>query len=202
MNEIQSKNQVFSSQMATRIVVGTMLVLSLIGCGNQAAKPEVQQADQQQKQSQPNTDEPSDTQAPKPKKLQLDEAQLNHYVALQEKLAADNFAEAQKAALALVESCEGELKTLAAPMSKAADIAALRTEFRPLSESVKDQKLPAGFVTAYCPMAFKNTGAYWLQKGSTLYNPYYGAEMLHCGAITRKGSAEQDAATAEEAPKE
>jgi len=33
---------------------------------------------------------------------------------------------------------------------------------------------------AFCPMA-GNDGSYWLQKGDTLLNPYYGSSMLHCG---------------------
>ncbi|MBW7875939.1 MAG: efflux RND transporter periplasmic adaptor subunit [Candidatus Cloacimonetes bacterium] len=33
---------------------------------------------------------------------------------------------------------------------------------------------------AFCPMAGKD-GSYWLQKGGTLLNPYYGSSMLHCG---------------------
>jgi hypothetical protein len=32
---------------------------------------------------------------------------------------------------------------------------------------------------AYCPMARK----YWLQKGDTVQNPYYGKQMSDCGRI-------------------
>lgn len=39
---------------------------------------------------------------------------------------------------------------------------------------------------AYCPMAFGNKGAYWLQTNKKLYNPYFGSQMLHCGEF--KGS--------------
>jgi hypothetical protein len=38
-------------------------------------------------------------------------------------------------------------------------------------------------ILAYCPMTFANEGAYWVQRGETLLNPYEGARMLHCGAI-------------------
>lgn len=35
----------------------------------------------------------------------------------------------------------------------------------------------------FCPMAFENTGAEWLQPaGSRLANPYFGAGMLRCGS--------------------
>ncbi len=36
---------------------------------------------------------------------------------------------------------------------------------------------------AYCPMAFDNKGAEWLQRGTTIDNPYFGASMLRCGEI-------------------
>ncbi|MFG0257736.1 MAG: efflux RND transporter periplasmic adaptor subunit [Phycisphaerales bacterium JB043] len=36
---------------------------------------------------------------------------------------------------------------------------------------------------AYCPMAFNDTGAEWLQRGTQINNPYFGASMLHCGEI-------------------
>jgi len=39
---------------------------------------------------------------------------------------------------------------------------------------------------AYCPMAFENTGAEWLQRGAQVNNPYFGASMLRCGEIRRE----------------
>jgi Cu(I)/Ag(I) efflux system membrane fusion protein len=36
----------------------------------------------------------------------------------------------------------------------------------------------------YCPMAFNNTGAYWLSNDEEIKNPYFGAKMLECGEIT------------------
>lgn len=36
---------------------------------------------------------------------------------------------------------------------------------------------------AFCPMAFDNSGAEWLQRGTTIDNPYFGASMLRCGEI-------------------
>ena len=36
---------------------------------------------------------------------------------------------------------------------------------------------------AYCPMAFDDKGAEWLQRGTTINNPYFGASMLRCGEI-------------------
>ncbi|MDJ0764411.1 MAG: efflux RND transporter periplasmic adaptor subunit [Myxococcota bacterium] len=36
---------------------------------------------------------------------------------------------------------------------------------------------------AYCPMAFNDQGASWIQKSDVIANAYYGAEMLLCGEI-------------------
>lgn len=38
---------------------------------------------------------------------------------------------------------------------------------------------------AYCPMAAKDQGAYWLTEKPEIRNPYYGASMLACGEIKR-----------------
>jgi Cu(I)/Ag(I) efflux system membrane fusion protein len=36
---------------------------------------------------------------------------------------------------------------------------------------------------AFCPMAFNNKGAEWLQRGTQINNPYFGSSMLRCGEI-------------------
>ncbi len=35
----------------------------------------------------------------------------------------------------------------------------------------------------YCPMAFSNTGAFWLAAEKEVNNPYFGDMMLHCGKV-------------------
>lgn len=119
--------------------------------------------------------------------IKLETAVMEAYVALQEALAADNFEDADKAADALVEKAEGEVKELAQKMADAADIDSLRTAFDGLSERLDKEHVPPGYILAYCPMAFNDTGAQWLQKGGKLMNPYFGAEMLHCGAVVKNG---------------
>lgn len=42
---------------------------------------------------------------------------------------------------------------------------------------------------AYCPMAFSNKGASWLQAGDTVDNPYFGHKMRRCGEIKRRFAA-------------
>ena len=39
---------------------------------------------------------------------------------------------------------------------------------------------------AYCPMAFDNAGAEWLQRDTQINNPYFGDSMLRCGEIRRE----------------
>jgi hypothetical protein len=35
----------------------------------------------------------------------------------------------------------------------------------------------------YCPMAFDNSGAYWMSNERLVRNPYFGNEMLECGSV-------------------
>ncbi|HKC56693.1 MAG TPA: SCO family protein, partial [Vicinamibacterales bacterium] len=62
-------------------------------------------------------------------------------------------------------------------------IAAVRTAFGTLGDALiayaKERHAPlgAGVKVAYCPMVRK----YWLQRGETIQNPYYGQTMSDCG---------------------
>ncbi len=106
------------------------------------------------------------------------------YLQLQDALAHDEFAAAQAAA-----------KTLPGPAQaagSAADITALRVAFRGLSDGVIARHRPEGFGVAYCPMAFDNEGARWVQSDGDVSNPYYGAAMLRCGAFEEDDVAESD----------
>ncbi|MBD3297276.1 MAG: efflux RND transporter periplasmic adaptor subunit [candidate division Zixibacteria bacterium] len=40
------------------------------------------------------------------------------------------------------------------------------------------------YAVTYCPMAFNNRGAYWLQHHDSILNPYFGHTMLKCGKVT------------------
>ena len=73
----------------------------------------------------------------------------------------------------------------AAALQKAADLQAARTAFAQLGDALmayaKDTGAGLGddVNVAYCPMVQK----YWLQKGETIQNPYYGKQMSDCGRI-------------------
>ncbi|NIM11266.1 MAG: DUF3347 domain-containing protein [Candidatus Aminicenantes bacterium] len=108
-----------------------------------------------------------------------------YYVAAQEALAADNYAEAKRSLEHLAKHSKGELKSLLESVLKAGDLNALRHAFKPLSEHIAKAELPAGLAVAYCPMA----KAHWVQKNGKVANPYYGSEMLRCGAIKKVAEA-------------
>ena len=60
------------------------------------------------------------------------------------------------------------------------DIGSVRVAFQELSKPVSmwvSMARPEGKRVMYCSM--KNAG--WVQQGSEVANPYYGAEMLRCG---------------------
>jgi len=67
------------------------------------------------------------------------------------------------------------------------DILTLRKHFEPLSNAALAIERTYGHVgdkpyyEMYCPMAFDNRGAAWLQESDQLLNPYFGESMLRCG---------------------
>ena len=109
---------------------------------------------------------------------------LIHYVAAQEALADDDLDRAHQALQDLVQSASPTLKPLAEKAAHAADLAAVRTAFKPLSEELMQGQIPKGYIVAHCPMADSDKGAHWVQKDqSQIANPYFGASMLRCGVF-------------------
>ena len=133
-----------------------------------------------------------------------------HYFALQEALAGDDVVAARAAADALAQALEnpsaaglpsahrtiwreelGRMRAALAGITSNAEveIAQVRTAFEPIAAALLLVAGEFGHVgaetlsAAYCPMAFDNRGAAWLQRGDELANPYFGASMLRCGEI-------------------
>jgi Cu(I)/Ag(I) efflux system membrane fusion protein len=79
---------------------------------------------------------------------------------------------------------------LATSLADAGDLAAARAFFFDLSQVMIDsvEQWGAGGGTPvlvfHCPMARDGAGADWLQTTTEVENPYYGAQMLRCGAQT------------------
>jgi len=114
------------------------------------------------------------------------QTQLNEYVQVQEALAADDFEGARTQLEEFARITDSSTQVLAARALAATDIATLRTDFKPLSESLVVQELPQGFARAYCPMY--DNGSSWIQRDGPVRNPYYGAVMLNCGVVDAAGA--------------
>ncbi len=51
-------------------------------------------------------------------------------------------------------------------------------------ETLLEGALESGVIyKQFCPMAFNNTGAYWLSNTKEIANPYFGDKMLRCGRV-------------------
>jgi len=136
---------------------------------------------------------------------------LRAYLDLQEALANDDFPQAKKTgdqfASALKRMDMGLLKggahgiwmeTLGAlnkgvnAITVAKDIEAARNGFEFLSMGMAlaverlGVEIEGPLFELFCPMAFDNRGAAWLQQDEDIRNPYFGAMMLKCGEVTRR----------------
>jgi Cu(I)/Ag(I) efflux system membrane fusion protein len=114
---------------------------------------------------------------------------LDAYLSISEKLAGDTVEGISPLAQKIAESSVNEgIKNAAAPLRIAAereDIDRVRYDFRRMSDvmiayiAAHKEHVRNKPNKVYCPMA----DATWLQKGTTIKNPYYGASMLRCGKI-------------------
>ena len=99
----------------------------------------------------------------------------------------------------------GEGRSLADAVVKAAEgmkgkpLAEQRKAFMAVSDAVVallDRSAPSTKVAgelyvAYCPMAFDDKGASWLQKTKPIANPYYATQMKSCGEVKRPIAAKK-----------
>jgi hypothetical protein len=132
------------------------------------------------------------------------------YVSLKDAFVATNSAQVKEAAAKVQESLSktdmmlltgvahndwmtysGGIEASLKEIQASDDIEAQRTSFSQLSDnmykSIKAYGL--GGATAYyeyCPMAFNNTGGYWLSDVAEVRNPYFGSKMLKCGSVEEK----------------
>lgn len=119
----------------------------------------------------------------------VSEVALSHYIAIQESLAADSMDGVRDHAAQLAENLAASGAVEAArTMAQTEDIAEVRRQFETVSiallADLKANGSASGeFHEAFCPMAFNNRGASWIQADTTVNNPYYGATMLRCGVI-------------------
>jgi Cu(I)/Ag(I) efflux system membrane fusion protein len=134
---------------------------------------------------------------------------VSDYIDLQEALASDDLAASKKAAEQFHDTfgkVEGEGLLTGEPLLAWRDVramlrGALEVEFTEMSMAELRQKfetlsfamielvevfgnpLEEPLREAYCPMAFNNQGAPWLQVREEIFNSYFGSQMLKCGEI-------------------
>lgn len=80
------------------------------------------------------------------------------------------------------------LKQALGDMQSKSEIEVQRSAFKNLSDELYKtiKAYGLGGTTAYheyCPMAFNNSGAYWLSDNAAIRNPYFGDKMLKCGSV-------------------
>ena len=121
------------------------------------------------------------------------ELTYNNYLQLKDALVASN-ADAARESAARLKTSLGSVSNSQNAMSEADKIATtatidvIRKTFASLSTEmtaiVKAGKVSKGVLyLEYCPMANKNTGAYWLSNEKEIKNPYFGDKMLKCGSV-------------------
>lgn len=134
------------------------------------------------------------------------------YFRMQKALAADDEESAKKAGVDMRTALSGlsgmesvpavwpDLKTeLSGSLEHAhhwQSMDAVRSAFEKISnpviqmERMFGQTGPDAVYRVFCPMAFDNRGAEWLQTDSTISNPYFGSKMPRCGEIKETFSPE------------
>jgi hypothetical protein len=132
--------------------------------------------------------------------VKLDDPQVaniySSYIDLKDNLIASNYEASKSSAKTLLlslkekEGCESTA-LLAEKIVTAKDIATQRKEFTFLSSDViamfKHTDLLSGTIyVQHCPMANKGNGGDWLSSEKNVRNPYYGDEMMECGAVVEE----------------
>lgn len=85
---------------------------------------------------------------------------------------------------------EPDLLQATQDLFEATDIEAQRKSFVVVTNSV--EKMLEGAITSgtvykqFCPMAFGNTGGYWLSNSKDIHNPFFGDAMLKCGRVDKE----------------
>lgn len=118
------------------------------------------------------------------------------YINLKNALVATKYEDAKTAAAKLQVSlsgykgCENTALT-AEKIASAKDIVEQRKEFTALSSDVialfKHADVQKGSIyVQHCPMANDGNGGDWLASEKKIQNPYYGDEMMECGAVVEE----------------
>lgn len=91
--------------------------------------------------------------------------------------------------LHLLNEMDGDdsMRTAVEGMKNTEDVEEQRKQFVVVTEVMEKMlqgALKSGTIyKQYCPMAFGDTGAYWLSTSRDILNPYFGDKMLKCGRV-------------------
>ncbi|GAB4279609.1 MAG: efflux RND transporter periplasmic adaptor subunit [Candidatus Rifleibacteriota bacterium] len=133
--------------------------------------------------------------------IQAIEKQIKLCLEIAEKLAKDDLASANSSAMAahnqladLEKSENVQIKNIAKKLMmplmalmSSKDLKSAREQLFNLTPALKElveiseKQLSFQVYENFCPMAFDNKGATWLQKSPELANPFFGKMMLRCG---------------------
>lgn len=164
------------------------IVFGLQACKNDKAKTEESQSEQVMV-AKPKYEAAAPTVRFKDPKV---DAVYSAYIGLKTQLVNTDASTSAKAAESLVSALAdvevAEETAKAAKMIAASDnIEEQRGGFEQITialEPILVANIEGGTIyKQYCPMAFKNKGAYWLSNSKEIYNPYFGDVMLHCGRV-------------------
>ena len=121
------------------------------------------------------------------------EALTTPYVAIQETLARDSIdglSQLSARVVTAAEPVQGKtgIPEVVAGAGRVAvqDIDTARLAFLKMSMGLitylkQNPGERADLEVVFCPMAFNNKGAHWVQRSGAIVNPYHGMMMLHCG---------------------
>lgn len=117
------------------------------------------------------------------------------YLQIKEALVQTNGTEAKQAAASVQEDLETEegeavnmIKEDIQQIASTESVEHQREHFNTLSKHMYAMvKATDGnentLYRQFCPMAFNNTGAFWLSASEEIKNPYFGDKMLKCGKV-------------------
>jgi len=170
--------------------LGSVLIF-LFSCGNDAKKtePEVVEVDTKEKKVHLAAETSVEFNDPKiadvySQYIQLKTALVNSDVAATSKASDDLMTAFANVGVA------PEVLQATQDLFESTDIEAQRKSFVVVTTSV--EKMLEGAITSgsiykqFCPMAFGNTGGYWLSNSKDIYNPFFGDAMLKCGRVDQE----------------
>jgi len=179
-----NNKKVASKKVKLTTVIFVMAIVSLTAMSCKDSKKE-DSADTNHSQMNHDTEQSAKTNFSDEKTASV----YQHYIHIKTALVNSNSTEAQSGAKMLIENTDDNaLKTAVSMIADSDDIETQREAFSEMTAQIEPflkKALSSGEIyKQFCPMAFNNTGGYWLSNDKEIRNPYYGEKMLKCGKVT------------------